>query len=173
MQEMFSGTQKHNFPCHQYQVLTRCPYVVCVQPSCCSSPWLWHVGGQGQCLIWLQGGSATAAACWWPGCSAGHILWYQQIKEGIPKWHPLALVLVRWTKTKKWFLFLSLSLGEVPAIFCFSSRCFKVSKWVSFTYGPCAFQISVLALFPGGVSLLRPFKIFHPYSFSFPKHNSY
>lgn len=50
------------------------------------------------------------------------------------------------------------SPGGVPAMSCFSGRCSKTSKWVSFTYGLYTFWSGVLCWFPGGVSLCARLK---------------
>ena len=41
---------------------------------------------------------------------------------------------------------MSPSPGSVPTRSYLSDRCFKISKWVAFTYGPCAFQSGVFVL---------------------------
>lgn len=49
-------------------------------------------------------------------------------------------------RTQKWLPPKFQSLERVPAVSCLSSRCCKVSKWVSIPYGLCAFLSDVFVL---------------------------
>lgn len=53
---------------------------------------------------------------------------------------------LRW---QKYLLLVSQFLGSISTCFCLLGWCFKITKWVPFTYGPCAFQYGVFALILG------------------------
>ena len=53
---------------------------------------------------------------------------------------------LRW---QKYLLLVSQFLGSVSTCFCLLGWCFKITKWVPFPYGPCAFQYGVFALILG------------------------
>ena len=53
---------------------------------------------------------------------------------------------------------MSQSSGHIPACSCFSGRCFKISKWIPFTYGPCTFHSGVSVWFSVWASWHKPFK---------------
>lgn len=49
-------------------------------------------------------------------------------------------------RLQKWYSSVFPSLDKVPAGSCLSSSCFKISQWVSFTYGLGSFQSVAVAL---------------------------
>lgn len=68
---------------------------------------------------------------------------------------------------KKWLLTVSPSPGSVPTGSYHSDRCFKISEWVAFTYGPCSLQSGVFVLILGldeSVHDLIKRRFFIPYS---------
>lgn len=62
-------------------------------------------------------------------------------------------------RVQKWHALAPPSLERVPADPCPSGRCFKISRWMSVTYGLGAFQPTVFALVCGVLSLgMSPLK---------------
>jgi len=66
----------------------------------------------------------------------------------------------------------SQSPGKGPGSFCLSNRCSKISKWISFMYDLCTFDLVFFYWFPGQVSLCKPFKseFLYLHFCSFPRH---
>ena len=88
---------------------------------CCSA-----LVGRALAPLAVRPGRGTGLA----GLSAGHACWCQQVRGRISQWLPPV----------------SQSPGGVPTGSCLSGRCFKISKWVSFTCDPRAFQSGVSVL---------------------------
>ena len=77
-------------------------------------------------------------------------------------------------RSHKWVSAVTLSPKSVPSGTCLSGKCFKISKWVPFTYRPSTFQSSVFVLvFVLSGSAHEPFikQVFRSLQlFSFPEH---
>ena len=122
-----------------------CPALVGGAGPQAASQWLLrNAGGQGRRLAgW---GSAEVLEC--AGLSAGHARWCEPVDNSKTAPASPCLMKVAWVCKNgscRW-----VSPPSVPAGSCLSGRCFEISKWIPFTYGPGTFfNLLVWARFCG------------------------
>ena len=123
----------------------------------------WHIGGWGWLLEWLQGPVAAAMGRWWVRLLLSWLWGLANVQE----WMGLLMGQTHWSnrldrefqngvhqcwyyqgnlRSYKWLPWETQSPGNVLTGSCLFGRCFKITKWVPFTYSSCAFQSGIFAL---------------------------